>query len=129
VVGGVEGGVVAGGVVGVVDVGVAEAVVFSDGVAGGGGGVEAGGEGGQEEAEAALEDDEESGGGDDGAGEGGVGEAGDECARSFLGAGDEACGFAVWDDGGALVASKVVAERWSWSHAVSLTTAASARCE
>ncbi len=29
----------------------------------------------------------------------------------------------------ALVASKVVAERWSWSHAVSLTTAASARCE
>jgi hypothetical protein len=31
---------VAGGVVGVVDVGVAEAVVFGDGAAGGGGGVD-----------------------------------------------------------------------------------------
>jgi hypothetical protein len=49
-----------------------------------------------------------------------------------LGAGDEACGFAVgvWGTtAAALVASKVVEERWSWSHAVSLTTAASARCE
>ena len=75
----------AGGVVGVVDVGAAEAVVLGDGVAAGGGGVEAcevRAVTSQEEAEVALEDDEEGGRGYDGAGEGaGVGEAGDVWMR------------------------------------------------
>ena len=55
--GGVEGGVVAGGAVGGVDVRVAEPFVLGDDLPAGGGGVENGGEGGEVEAEAALEDD------------------------------------------------------------------------
>ena len=88
-----EGGVVAGGGVGVVEDGVAEVVGLRRAAA------EVGVKDGEVETRAALEDDPELGGGDDGMAEGGVGEAGEDGTGAFLGVGDEAAALAMVDGG------------------------------
>ena len=92
---GVETVVVALGGVGGMEAGVSKAVGLGDDDATGGHGGERGGEAGEVESELALKDDGVHGGLDDGAAEGGVGEARVEGASALLGAGDEACTLAV----------------------------------
>jgi hypothetical protein len=96
----VEGGVVAGGGIGGVERGVAEPLVFGDGVAARKARVEGRAEDGDVEAEMALDDGGPGGGVVGGAVEGVVRQAAEGVARAELGGGDETGLLAVRDGGG-----------------------------